>query len=286
MNYRSCITLTMQVIEYLLENGWNLSNTDNFNDLHIRLEDSGFVLEEEQRLGGELTYGASKVAVSPLYILRNLFDGGEDEKDLVTVVGRNISDYKFNNAFSYVDLVNKLDLMRYKYSRGIAANVKDIDYYKFKNKYGNWPKDNYASLKNQVLSISGLDYEDLVNLRVTREGLARKIERMYQVEKLLEEHCYKIILDKKGILDIYNDDLIDFEDECRKIDLESENISWDEFCCYVRELNTIECDYVNQEYVRERRSYPGLVKITVLGLDLLALPAKPLGYKVYAKRGL
>lgn len=284
MDFRSCITITMQVLEFMLENGWNLSNENNFNETTIKLKDNGFILEEEQRFNGVFTYGVREVAVSPLFVLRMLFDGDEFNKDLVTKMGGYVPEYKFNGAISYIEMVKFLNEMRNNDSKGLCKNCLDKSYFEFRKKYRNYKRDSYCSIKNQILSISNMKYEDLANLRVTREGIARKIERMYQVEKLLEDYCYKIALERKGIIDIYDDveEIYDYKEECEKIDLASETIPWSEFCVYVRELNSNEIDRVNLEYRRERYQ-SDFGKLTVLGLDLLPLPASPISRKVYEK---
>ncbi len=282
MGYESCVIVTMQVLELLLESGWELSSKDNLNECCIRLNDEGFIEEEKQRFNGSFSYGVEKVAVSPLYILRMLFDGDEGKKDIVTIFAKEVPEYKFNGAISYVELVKMIEAMINNYYCN-GGEIEDINYFKFRKKYINWKRDSYLSIKNQVLSISGMKYEDLVNLKLTKRGLARKIERMYQVEKLLRDYCYKIILDRKGIADVYIDDLYEYEDECAKIDLSRESISWEDFCIYIRELNLNEIYSVNQEYFEESK-YDYNRKNTVLGLDLLALPAAPISKKAFERR--
>lgn len=195
MNFESCITLIMQVLELSLESGWKLSNGDNFNDVYIKLCDEGFIREEDARFNCECEY--KSVRVSPLYILNLLFDGNDEKSDFVTRVGREVSEDKFKNAISYVELVKMIDKMRDTFNRVGDEEYSDINYVKFRKKYGKCMRDPYDSIKNQILSISNMKYGDLVNLRVLNPGLARKIERLYQVEKLLREYCYKIILEKK-----------------------------------------------------------------------------------------
>ncbi len=163
MDYESCVTVTMQVLELLLERDWKLSSRYNLNECYIRLNDEGFVEEEKQRFNGSFSYGVEKVAVSPLFILRMLFYGDEGKMDMVTSFAREVPEDKFNGAISYVELVKMLEAMRNSYCCN-GGKVEDINYFKFRKKYKNWKRDSYLSIKNQVLSISGMKYEDLVNL--------------------------------------------------------------------------------------------------------------------------
>ena len=285
MNFEQCIKLTMQALILFLESKAEYINDSNFNTNYISLTEEGFILEEENRFGSEYTYGREKIYVSPLYVLSRLFDGDETKKDSITIFAREISEQKFSSSISYVRIVDLIDKIRDNYNRGLTENVLDINYIKLKKLLNSTPKDNYISLKNQVLSIKNLDFEDIANLRNTKRDLARKIERMYQVEFLLRKYCIKKMV-SEGLLNIPQQDynqLIDYsfisKELINEIDLSKVKITWADFCNLVREANEEEINVVNQEWKNERgQSNP---KLTVLGLDIIALPSNP---SIQAKR--
>lgn len=90
----------------------------------------------------------------------------------------------------------------------------------------------------------------------------------------------------EGLLNIPQQDynqLIDYsfisKELINEIDLSKVKITWADFCNLVREANEEEINVVNQEWKNERgQSNP---KLTVLGLDIIALPSNP---SIQAKR--
>lgn len=289
MKYSDCIATTMATINYLLENGWSLSNKDNLNYMNLKLSERGFVLEEESRFDTDLTYGTEQVALSPSYVVGMLFNGGYDENygekksHAVTDIVRQLPNWDLQKPISYIELVHLIDRMRNKYSTGKidSTSTIDMDYLRFKKMISQVKRDEYVTLKNQILSLGNLDYETLTNIRVTKPAIARKIERLYQVELLLERYSKTKILEEAGKIDLDYDEYYDYYEMLDGVDLLKHSVSWEEFCDLVKYANDEEKKKATDYW--QRNSGYSNPKLTALGLDEMPLPGSPNVYKRFSK---
>lgn len=177
MNYEQCIRLTMRGLEKFLESHTKYTSSKNFNISHIELADDGFKLIEETRFQTEYSYGVPSIQVSPYFIIKMLFDGLDGKSDEINSWVTRISEREYTSSISYLEVIKMIDNMRDTYNQEIESNSIDIQYFKFKKMLSSVSKDDYASLKNQILSLKNLDYASITNISNEHRTLARKMER-------------------------------------------------------------------------------------------------------------
>ena len=285
MNYEQCIRLTMRGLEKFLESHTKYTSSKNFNISHIELADDGFKLIEETRFQTEYSYGVPSIQVSPYFIIKMLFDGLDGKSDEINSWVKKISEREYTSSISYLEVIKMIDNMRDTYNQGIESNSIDIQYFKFKKMLSSVSKDDYASLKNQILSLKNLDYASITNISNEHRTLARKMERMYQLELMLRQFCIKHLIQEGEIKlspEEWNDYLTtsDLSDAILgEVDLKSQKTNWTDFCSTIREGLKEDKDKINVEFKNEYgENNP---KLTVLGLDAIYLPTSP---KVLSRR--
>lgn len=174
------------------------------------------------------------------------------------------------NQISFIEVVKSIEAMRENYETDkINTSIIDINYLRFKKIMSKVKKDEYISLKNQVINLRKLDYNTLTNIRNTNPVIARKCERMYQIETLLNKYCKFKILD----ISYDNNDYI-YRDEFEKNDLSKYKVDWNDFCDSIQQLNEDEIITEN-EYWQKHKDYYRNIKLTTLGLDEMVLSGTP-----------
>ncbi|MDD3341621.1 MAG: hypothetical protein PHN72_05500 [Bacilli bacterium] len=287
MLYKDCIRATMTIIHHLLDSGEYIYNSDSnsLNCMRLGLNEKGFVLEEESRLGCQFLYGANQIPLSPSSVLSVFFAGGFDYKHknfrthAITEMSKKIPRRKLQKPISYIKLVQLLEDMRNRhYKDGTTTPTTiDIEYARFRQFLKEIDMDTYPSLKNEIIDIENLSYMSLINIRETQPTTARKIEQMYQIEVLLEKYCKERILleNKPDEIECYEEK--EFSRMIDTIDLSKVEVDWIMFCEIVKESNFFQIMKDNK-YWKENRNNPS-TRPTIFGLEEMANPGTPNVYK-------
>lgn len=122
------------------------------------------------------------------------------------------------NMPSYVEIVKLIELIQKKPLSKSSDKTINFDYGRLKSLLLKSKKDDISGFRNEILSLLDLSYEELKNIAITNPVLAGKLEKMYQLEKLLEKYCkmelarylipgkkdYDFHSDQLGLLDSIN----------------------------------------------------------------------------------
>lgn len=274
MTYKECIDLCIEAITYILEDGLSLKK-EKTKETTIVLNENGFVQIEQDKTNIFLP-SSKEYPVAPSYVLSKFFNGYTDimsdnkQPHMITnIVSSLISlnePIKYKRPFSYIELVNKITNLINKYQLGATnSSLIDLDYIHLKRSLSSVEKDQCETFQNRVLNIGNLKYQELINLSITHPETARIIERMYQIELLLEEYCRKNILLEQGRWEQ------SFSTQSlQEVDLESP-IDWESFCDIIA--------YANYQKQREntiywKESQGKSQNTTILGLEEIILPGE------------
>lgn len=278
MSFDICIKITMATLTYLLENGLTLNKSSNFNKIELHLTEKGFILKEFSRFDVSCD-NVEELMVSPIYVIGLLFPNMHQKSNIFNEIrGFNITDYinrheeiKLNNQISFIDLVTQLDSFYNHFNSGVI----DINYLKLKKQLKEQVKDNYAALRNEIFLLNKLSYEQIANLATIKPSLARKIERLYQIETTLEYFCKLYLIEEKCGFSFYDKFIEDqsgletyFNEYANSIDLSKYKIDWQVY------YNIIS-NYTLSQITAPTHTYDEN-KTTVMGIKKLVLPEIPI----------
>lgn len=266
MKYSTCISIVMAAIDYMLEKNWQFQNLPN---RILKITAKGFVLEKDESYNQKMI-DKNSIFVSPSRLIAMLFELLETDKPVITEIIEQTPKYKLADPISYIGLVDYLDKMRINAGSIVATEkVIDLNYIRFKQMILQFKKYSISS-HQEIFELGSANYKSLVNLKTMNPVIARRLERMYQVETLLTEYCKKKILQRPEA-DIFDADYVSYLEALDKVDLANHTITWDEFCKLIRIANLKEVAAQN-EYWQYRQMDSSSPTLTVLGIEEIILP--------------
>lgn len=309
MKVKDCISLTMRVLGYIIDNNperyranlCEVINENNFNRAYLGIDEKGFYIEEYKEFNGSLAYvvdeyseevDSYRIHVSPYYIVRLLFENEKSFRQMdaeMALEGKYIptSSYSMKyHGISWImrnfDITEQTLYTQISSYRKIASLISEIrmgsdmgeeyslSYINLKKELDKIIVRDSNSLAARIKSLKNMSYEDIACLRLRKPELARTIAVMNQVEELLENASVYIYADR-----VTNETNGDFDEIIKNADKDTilnEKVgSWNTFTKW---LYVVNYDAILDQNVRFfYKSDVG--KLTTFGLDEISLPGNP-----------
>jgi len=231
MSYQELISAVMTAITYGLGIGVVVSKG------FLEIDENGFFIIRDNGLEEDSPEEKRKVYLDPSSVIYFLFNKDADLGDKVTPLICFMIDYlSFNNIKdlpSYTEIIALIK--KIKKFNGESGTIS-FDYGRLKAMLAKVPRNENDDFIWKLSNMADLSFAEISNIAVTNPIFFGKLEKMAELEQLLERYCQEDLAKDLGVGQKGYDYRTDFLGLLDTINLSDYDTDWlsfyDAICCY------------------------------------------------------